>query len=223
MGGAVKRSYLAAPILFMPVLACIACDKLYADPVVKASATSPTSTPTYYTPKTPPVPCPRTATNAAENSPCERANATCEFGTSPDQQCNAVFVCNSDQSYGLYWTEQTAPHDCPYVCPAAEQIVDGQPCTLDDPTGGTPSEDDEVVCTTSHGTCACTTGPDAAHKHARVWVCAAPAQGCPLARPLLNQICLGEQSCDYGACSFKRGLKMTCKDDVWQIEAPTCN
>jgi hypothetical protein len=215
----VKR-FLAASI--MTAAACIACDRLYADPVTTSGPT-PGIDSGFITPRTPPVPCPKF--DAFENSPCERNAAICEFGHSSDPQCNSIYVCVTDSSYGLYWTEQTPPHDCPYKCPPEEQIVDGAPCDLAPPgDSSTTPEEAELQCTTARATCACTTGRDAAHSHPRRWVCRPPSSpGCPLPRPLLNQICVGESVCDYGACDFKRGARMVCREDVWQIEEARCD
>jgi hypothetical protein len=80
----------------------------------------------------------------------------------------------------------------------------------------------ELICSTPQGTCACTTGPDGAHAHPRRWVCRAPGEGCPMQRPKLGQVCVGERACDYGACDFKRGSRMICQDETWQIEAAPC-
>ena len=164
--------------------------------------------------RTRPVACTRIP---QENGPCTQVGSICEHGSSPDQQCNAVFVCASDVgSSRNYWTEQSLPR-CTLTCPDAAQIVDGAPCDVGD--GG---DEAELHCTTPAGTCMCTTGRDGAHAHPRRWVCKQPEAGCPAERPMLGKGCVGNWSCDYGSCESKRGMRMICEDDVWQTEITRC-
>jgi len=193
-----------------------ACDEVYADPVTAPfSSFFGTADSGLTSTRTPPFAC----TGAPEeNSPCIQPNAVCEQGQSPDSKCNTLFVCANDSQFGAYWTEQTAP-SCNTICPDPSQIVDGAPCELGD-AGGPEAE---LHCTTSLGTCACTTGRDGTHAHARKWVCTKPAASlCPPSRPMLGQPCSGQRSCDYGSCVSKRGMRMICEDDVWQTEVATC-
>lgn len=202
-------------------LAGVACDKLYADPIgPPPPATTSRVDAGFVTPPAPAIPCP--ARPAQENAPCTLSGAICEYGGSPDPGCNGTWVCAADTSSStgralLYWTEQTAPDRCA-ACPPEAAIVDGAPCGGD----AGAADDVELHCTTAAGTCACTTGRDGAHAHARIWVCTKPAEGCPPARPMLGQVCLGERECDYGQCTSKRGTRMVCRDEVWQIEAKPC-
>ncbi|MBX3207477.1 MAG: hypothetical protein KF764_20685 [Labilithrix sp.] len=194
-----------------------ACDEVYADPVT-APFTSPfggAPDSGLTTTRTPPVAC---SYAPQENSPCYQRNSVCEYGSSPDSRCNTLFVCANDSQYGTYWTEQ-APPSCVAECPAASDIVDGAPCDLGDAGTGPEAE---LHCSTSVGTCVCTTGRDGANAHARKWVCTVPADGCPANRPLLGQPCSGTRSCDYGSCTSKRGMRMLCEDDVWQTEIAEC-
>jgi hypothetical protein len=191
----------------------LGCDKVYADPITESVGVRPDAGLT--SPPIEPVLCPP---RAVENSPCSRASTVCEYGQSPDPSCNTVFVCAVDPSYGTYWTEQRRG-SCSATCPEADAIVDGAPCDL----GDAGSVDDaELQCATPRGNCACTTGPDGEHAHPRRWVCTKPADGCPDARPLLGQPCVGDHECDYGACAAKRGTLMICASGVWQIEAASC-
>ncbi len=204
-------------ILTALALAGVACTDLQANPItapytsafsggrgVDAGLTSK---------RNPPIACPHTID---ENSPCPQVGGVCEFGTSADSQCNTVYVCAADPQYGDYWTEQSRG-TCGAVCPASSAIVEGAPCDL-----GDAGSQDELLCTTPQGTCGCTTGPDGAHAHARMWVCTKPADGCPDQRPLLGQPCVGDIACDYGSCVFKDGWRMICEDEVWQTEEGQC-
>lgn len=195
-----------------------ACDEVYADPV-----TIPPGPTTFdagggaTAPRAPPIAC-----NSAprENGPCPRTGAVCEVGESADPTCNGLFVCVGDSvGRGLSWTEQSRGV-CP-TCPAdPATIVDGAPCDLGDAGAG---DEAELQCNTATGVCACTTGPDGAHAHPRRWVCVTAAEDCPKSRPLLGQPCVGDRSCDYGACAFKRGTRMICESEVWQVEGASCN
>ena len=192
-----------------------ACDEVYADPVTTAPFVNPFPDAGLTTTRNPPAPCPQAA---QENSPCSQIGAVCEYGTSPDQKCNTLFVCASDARYGSYWTEQTPPK-CTGVCPDTSQIVEGAPCDLGDAGSGPEAE---LHCTTPAGSCACTTGRAGAHAHPRMWVCKRVEGDCPPKRPLLGSACSGARVCDYGACEFKRGSRMLCEDDVWQTEIAQC-
>lgn len=218
------------PSLLLLALAGVACDKLYADPIAPPPPTTTSRADAgFVTPRAPAIPCPAQA--AEENAPCTRSGAICEYGDSPDPGCNGTWICATDTSSTstsrpLYWTEQTAADRCA-TCPPAAQIVDGAPCDVPSAGGvdagdAGAADDAELHCTTPAGTCACTTGRDGAHAHARMWVCTKPAEGCPGARPMLGQVCLGERDCDYGQCTSKRGTRMVCRDEVWQIEAKPC-
>lgn len=201
----------------------IACGEIYADPV-ETSFGIPTAISRdagLTVARNPPVVCPP---SPAENGPCAQEGAICEYGQSLDIQCNTHFVCEADSTYGNYWSEQSRD-TCDTTCPDPSTIVPGAPCTIATEAGTAESGDEaELHCPTETATCACTTGPDGAHAHARIWVCKAPAEDCPTKRPLLGQPCVGEHDCDYGACEFKRGVRMICEQDVWQMEAaPSCD
>ena len=103
------------------------------------------------------------------------------------------------------------------------RAIDGQPCDVPTIDGGAPSDADELSCTLDDGTCACTTGPDAAHAHARTWVCTVPRAPCPTERPLVGQPCSSGALCDYGTCEFKRGMRMQCSAGVWINGGATCD
>ncbi len=197
--------------------ALFACDQVYADPVTTPFVSPFSGIPDsgLTTSRTPAVAC---TTVPQENSPCVQTGSVCEIGTSPDEQCNTLFVCAPNPSSRSYWTEQRIP-SCTLACPDSAQIQDGAPCDVSDAGG----DEAELHCTTPVGTCICTTGRDGAHAHARKWVCKQPADGCPAERPLLGKPCAGDWSCDYGSCESKRGMRMICEDEVWQTETAQCD
>jgi len=215
-----RATFLASATLAVLAGALFACDRVYADPVQPGSATSGRTDSGLTSPRLPAVPCPDKET--FENSPCVGPGNVCEYGPSPDPSCNPTYVCTSDDTYGLYFREQSRK-TCVFTCPKdLKEIVDGAPCDISKYGDGGTGDEAEVQCSTPQGTCACTTGPDGAHAHPRRWVCRAAGEGCPIDRPKLGQICVGEHACDYGACAFKRGARMTCQDETWQIEAAPC-
>jgi hypothetical protein len=195
----------------------VACDEVYANPVT-------TSPPGPFVPdsgglrvtRTPPIQCPRGEVTV--NQTCAQPSGRCEYGGSPDGQCNTIYVCSEDSRYGAYWSEQSAPR-CALACPEDPSlIVEGAPCDVADAGG----DEAELHCTAAQRTCMCTTGRDGNHAHPRKWVCITPDQDCPAKRPLLGQPCFGSRACDYGACLSKRGMRMICADDVWQTEGEPC-
>jgi len=192
-----------------------ACE-VYADPVTSPMVSPSSGIPDagLTTTRPPPVACTKLP---QENGPCAQVGSVCEFGTSPDQRCNTLFVCAGDVVSGSYWTEQTIPR-CTLACPDPPQIADGAPCDVGDAGG----DEAELHCATPAGTCVCTTGRDGAHAHPRRWVCTQPETGCPAERPMLGKGCAGSWSCDYGSCESKRGMRMICEDHVWQAEMAQC-
>ena len=167
-------------------------------------------------------PCPE---SAVEGSACNQTGVTCEYGASPDQRCNTTLSCEPDASFGMRWMARPSVLCPSYACPgsaAAVGTIDGTPCTLPAADAAT-SDADELVCPLADGSCACTTGIDAAHKHARTWVCVKPASGCPSTRPLVGQTCAKPRLCDYGSCDFKRGMRMECDATEWISGGATCN
>lgn len=176
-------------------------------------------------PRDTPPSCPRQRPSV--NSPCAAVGSTCEYGPSPDMQCNRTFACVADQT-GNLWVERPTDRCLASACPAAADILalDGQPCELPaaGADAGPTSDADEIVCPMTNGICACTTGPDAARAHPRHWVCVRPTTSdCSVRRPRAGEGCSGSLWCDYGSCKFKRGLLMQCKDDVWLTGGAPCN
>ncbi len=160
-----------------------------------------------------------------ENSPCDMVGATCEYGDSPDMSCNTTLACEGDvNAQNAAWTPRPSELCVLAQCPKGNvDSISGQPCDLPSVDGGAPRDQDELLCPMTDGTCACTTGADGAHAHARMWVCARPEEGCPGTRPLAGQPCGLQSYCDYGSCLFKHGLRMQCKDGVWITGgSPSC-
>jgi hypothetical protein len=215
------RLGLAAVFAALLVSAGIACNNVYADPIEApygfgfASSSSGSIPPT----KIAPTPCPG---SVHDNGPCEVVGSACEYGDSSDLDCNTTYQCTRDPTYGPYWAEVKSPH-CAGKCPDPAQIADGAPCTIPNPPdSGISNESLELQCPGPDTLCACTTGPDGAHLHERKWVCVKAGEGCPLERPNAGTQCLGDRSCDYGSCEFKRGTGMVCDQGVWEVEARPC-
>lgn len=207
------------------VLLAAACGDVYAEPGGGPIPPTPfKSDASAVFPRDVPTSCPTQRPQV--NSPCGVAGSTCEYGTSPDMQCNDTLACVSDVTGNLWIerpTDRCLARSCPKE-PADVLALDGQPCDLGDPDGGALSDADEIVCPMTNGICACTTGPDAAHGHPRQWVCVRPTTSeCSVRRPRAGSPCSGNLWCDYGSCKFKRGLLMQCKDGVWLTGGATCN
>lgn len=170
--------------------------------------------------------CPAQRPN--ENGPCSFAGSTCEYGPSPDMQCNKTYACTPD-SFGQYWLERSTDRCTKSVCPtdpADIESLDGKPCSLADNANdaGPITDADEAICAMTNGICACTTGPDAQRGHERRWVCIRPnVGGCPTTRPRAGEGCAGNLWCDYGSCKWKRGLLMQCKENQWLTGGAPCN
>jgi len=220
-----KRRQLHALVTVCAVTAItaglVACDEVYADPILIPSpffGGSGFDAGPLITPRPAPYAC--RDERLLENGPCVVVGAQCETGKTSDPRCNATFTCVRDPRYGLYWTETRQP-SCQGTCPTTP-IVNGAPCDVDtDATGKMPAEY-ELQCSSGEQLCGCTTGRDGAHVHERRWVCTTAGDGCPAARPLVGSTCLGDRVCDYGGCTLKRGTGMICDQGVWQVEATPC-
>jgi hypothetical protein len=213
------KSLLAAVALSSGAVAIFACGDVYIDPdgtvlpqpqiVFDGSAVFPAEIPTR---------CP--TTRPRENTTCDASGSACEYGTSPDRQCNDILTCRGSDA-DSHW-EARLPETCNRsFCPRGIDIdsLDGQPCALD----AGASSSDEALCNTTGGVCACTTGRDGANAHPRKWVCVRPTVSlCPATRPLAGQPCQGSLYCDYGSCAFKRGSLMECKGGIWVSGGAPC-
>ena len=169
------------------------------------------------------TPCPHNP--AVEGAACTAVGATCEYGSSPDMHCNTTLSCGPDGNIGVSWNARPSALCPSYDCPHGPSApIEGTPCSLPaSDAGTTPSDADELVCPMTDGICACSTGTDPAHHHARVWVCLKPIATCPSTRPLAGQSCGEARTCDYGSCSFKRGMRMECKAGIWTSASASCN
>lgn len=214
------RSLLSiAPLVFFAVGA--GCGDVYADPQPDETQVS-TETKVDASRPEPPVVCP--PVRPRENGPCTAPGSICEYGASADQDCNTFLACRGSNP-DAYWEPLPSSPCRKSLCPKDANVasLDGKPCAIDKPAEEGPVTDaDEVVCNTTDGVCACTTGRDGASAHARRWVCVRPATSCPAHRPLAGQACTGGQWCDYGSCSFKRGLLMECIGSTWRMGGATC-
>jgi len=201
----------------------VGCGDVYADP--EADVTTGTPPPAQTDagrPSEPPMVCP--VNRPRENSPCAVPGSVCEYGSSADQDCNTLLVCRGAVPE-MYWEPIYGGPCRKALCPTDTNVasLDGKPCTIEEPAEEGPVTDaDEVVCSVTDGTCACTTGRDGATAHERKWVCVQPVTSCPVNRPLAGQKCVGRQWCDYGSCSFKRGVLMGCIDSTWRMGGATC-
>lgn len=161
------------------------------------------------------------------NSPCQAEGSTCEYGASPDMQCNKTFACVADATGLNLWLERATDRCFKSVCPttpAGIEMLDNQPCALPETDAGSVSDAEEAVCAMTNGICACTTGAGGSDVHERRWVCVRPdVGGCPVQRPRLGDDCAGNLWCDYGSCKWKRGLLMQCKDQHWISGGAPCN
>ena len=152
-------------------------------------------------------PCP--SSPPANGDACSSSGLVCEYGSSWDPQCNAVFTCNGDGT----WHEQL-----PGVCPTST----GCPTTI--PTSGTMCPAMNEECDYLTGTCFCVLGcggppppPDLPHH----WSCDVMKAGCPWPRPDIGNTCATEgQECDYVTCCA--GIILTCGGGLWRPTYPFC-
>ena len=212
------------------VVVAAACGDLYSDPAVGPTEAAPSFGPSVdfdasaataareIAPSCPDI-------RGVEGTPCTSVGATCEYGSSPDEHCNTTLACAADMSAsGATWVARPSVLCPSYECPRGPSApIAGTPCSLPTEDGGAPTDADELVCPMSDGICACTTGTDPAHAHARTWVCVKPPGSCPLIRPLVGAICDEARTCDYGSCAFKQGMKMECTGFAWTSTSASCN
>ena len=218
----------ARVVLLAPLLIAFgaACGDVYAEPGAGPPPESAVfqSDASAVFPRELPSSCP--AQRPQVNAPCSVPGSTCEYGASPDMQCNRVFACVAGVG-GNAWLERPSDRCLARACPkepADTLTLDGRPCDLGDADAGAITDADEVVCPMSNGICACTTGPDGAHAHARQWVCVRPTTAdCRARRPRAGEACSGDLWCDYGSCKFKRGVLMQCTSGIWLTGGASCN
>lgn len=220
----------------IPASALIACQDVYSTDLdipsggttsaIDAGGSTTTST-GLLTPQPPPT-CPNVIKTfgdggaiippQTDDGRCELSGAVCEYGTSPDRNCNEVYTCPSEsEAWRQLPGERCASFD---ECPKNQPIsaIEGLPCGFD----GGVSDADELHCNMSDGVCACTTGRGGTDVHPRQWVCTKPLSACPLVRPNQGQPCQGGMVCDYGSCRSKRGMAMTCIRGVWGATSIDC-
>ena len=128
-----KTTLGALGLTAIVVLLGTACGDVYADPGGE-DIPIPRSDAMAVLPKDVPVQCPSQRPN--ENGPCQFEGSTCEYGTSPDMQCNKTYACTPD-SAGSFWLERSVDRCVKSLCPAEPQAIetlDGQPCEIPPPT-----------------------------------------------------------------------------------------
>ena len=226
------RTRRAGARVVTPVLIALlaaACGDLYADPAVTFSSFSPDRggvgiavDAAASIPRDIVFPCALVA--PVEGTPnCTATGVACEYGSSPDMRCNTTLTCAPDETFGITWTARPSVLCPSYQCPSGSSAsLEGTACGLPTSDAGAPADADELSCPMQDGVCACTTGTDALHAHARRWVCVKPTGNCPVTSPLAGQHCSGQGSCDYGSCGWKRGLRMECTSGVWTTGSATC-
>jgi hypothetical protein len=155
-------------------------------------------------------PCP--SSPPGDGSACGPQGLTCEWGSSPVEDCDAVAMCNG----GRWQVTLQGPGglDCgggpQGTCPSSFASVPREShCS---PYG--------LYCDYPEGRCACTVpeGPGFPADASAVaeWLCQDPASGCPEPRPLLGTPCSQEGlECDYGACTIPGGTAETCQGGLW--------
>ena len=209
-----------------------ACGDLYSDPTPGTSSGIVSGgAPTAFFADAAAAPTPKDVVTACPHNPaveaaeCDAVGATCEYGSSPDMHCNTTLSCGPDGNFGMSWIARPSALCPSYACPHGPSApIEGTPCSLPaNDAGATTSDADELVCAMTDGICACSTGTDPAHGHPRVWVCSKPTATCPSTRPLAGQSCGEARTCDYGSCSFKRGMRMECKAGIWISASASCN
>jgi hypothetical protein len=156
--------------------------------------------------------CPSTA--PANFSTCS-GSLSCEYGSDPNIQCDALAVCENG-----HWATTSPPKNS--LCPTSAPGQNGCPSSYAAvPVGQGCSG--EIECGYSQGRCGCTvalSGPAQIDAGAR-WECEAPQAGCPEPRPRAGTACTAEgQSCDYGGCTLPGGTNMVCTNGAW-TQGPT--
>jgi hypothetical protein len=159
--------------------------------------------------------CP--TTEPAADSPCTTAPPVCEYGTSPNRDCNVSVVC--DRGEWRYGKNDCIQKPQDPSCPSTyAQVAAGSSCAT---TG--------AQCNYSDGRCQCgveQAGPIFADASGHtVWLCDKPTDpACPFPRPRLGSACATSASlvCGYGTCSDLNGISQSCVNGAWQETATAC-
>lgn len=150
--------------------------------------------------------CP--ASPPTSGASCPISGAQCEYGSDPNEACNALYICT-----GGRWT-QPPRGGCPppgATCPASYGAVPvGMKCTPE-----------FLGCEYPQGTCECTRNGPGPTRLEPAWSCTPTPQGCSSPRPRIGSACSQPGlSCNYGACSG--GVAIVCKNGYWQPENVPC-
>jgi hypothetical protein len=146
----------------------------------------------------------------------------CEYGDSPNPDCNDAFECGTAPSV---WKKVPSAGACP---------APGTKCPGSYPGGDTMEPTcapDGLSCEYPQGFCVCTTDPGGLPTTGGpLWSCAPPGNGCPAKRPLLGTGCTslspkGDTTapgpiCDYGSCTG--GVAEQCSGWYWQLAQTAC-
>jgi hypothetical protein len=136
----------------------------------------------------------------------------CEYGASPNLDCNVLFVCGWHDAGGFgcpTWMQQGgAPADCPAdTCPESlPMITPGDPC-------GAP----HLNCAYPNATCICASGTSGGFDGGDAgWACFPIQPGCPSPRPRIGTPCTDDgMLCDYGRSAG--GVATRCQSGVWGL------
>jgi len=151
---------------------------------------------------------------------CSPTNATCEYGSDPDFECNTVARCTT-QGWQLD-TPSSGPG-----CPTPSNASGCPDSFFDVPTGQHCGDLVNTTCSYPQGFCGCSVGsggPYPADAAAvATWICDAPEAGCPMPRPKLGSACAQDNlQCDYSVCALPMGESVICQDGAWQEQAYGC-
>jgi hypothetical protein len=158
-------------------------------------------------------PCP--ATWPSNGTSCSQDGLTCEYGSSPIQECDQTATCTS----GSWNTPPPPPGppgcdpSVPIMCPSSFSAVpQGKTCS---PQGG--------YCDYPQGRCECDSNIGGLPTPTPVWNCQAPGGSCPMPRPRVGSACTQDTlNCDYGSCTIQGGTDETCTGGVWVMTPTLC-
>lgn len=153
--------------------------------------------------------CPAHAPTA--NAKCTDNGLECEYGSSPDIDCNQLAECENN-----LWTYAASGTCTMSTCPATyDKITDSARCDM----AG-------VSCAYPQGTCVCgSSGPPRVSLDGSTfgptWSCQPATAACPSPRPDIGTACsTPTQLCNYGSC--EGGIAIECKDGTWQRVLTAC-
>lgn len=142
------------------------------------------------------------------DTPCSVLNLRCEYGDSPQPDCNTIAYCAlAPLRFMVGGPDKQCPLPVP-TNPAAcagsyGAISTGTACAGSGVTIGTE-------CRYPEGTCLCGLAPDNGK-----WRCTPQPSGCPASAPRFGTACSPEGvQCDYHGCT-RGGATAFCQHGVW--------